>query len=563
MKNQRDTIKKMVSYINNPDEQGGLWLPLIQRKFVWDTEQITSLFDSVMRDYPISNMLIWKTKDKMRTRKFFDEYREDLKVKDFFRPQDDKKKMLVLDGQQRLQSFFISLKGSYEGKELHFNVLSGNKSDSEVLEDNIKYQFKFLKTGKVEPNWVRFKDIIYSDLQYNQLADKIIELFKGTVLSEDQKNLIHDNVARVVRQFKDLEVIAYHEIDSIDDQALYTKDDVVEIFIRANSGGTILSKSDLLFSLLESGWDFAEEKVQELKDNLDTNDFDFKRDFILKASLCLTGLGAKYEVEKFRDKNNLKKIEDNWERISDAIKDVKDFVYGKTYIKSGKALTSYLALIPLIFFRYNYEDSWKKGVANLDKWLVRVLLTGAFNGNPDSLIDQCDRDITEKKTFDIASINQIIKNSGRNLDVTEKVILSAYYGSGNLSLLFNLWYNQFGINFTPSFEGNYPQIDHIFPQSLLMSVKFINPITQRPNMIYQVSERDQIANCMLLTREENGPGGKGDTPPERWFEDKDDKYLEIHLIPKDKELWKLDNYEKFIEERKKLLVTNMLPLING
>ena len=68
---------------------------------------------------------------------------------------------------------------------------------------------------------------------------------------------------------------------------------------------------------------------------------------------------------------------------------------------------------------------------------------------------------------------------------------------------------------------------------------------------------------MLLTREENGPGGKGDTPPERWFEDKDDKYLEIHLIPKDKELWKLDNYEKFIEERKKLLVTNMLPLING
>ena len=258
----------------------------------------------------------------------------------------------------------------------------------------------------------------------------------------------------------------------------------------------------------------------------------------------------------------MKKIEDNWERISDAIKDVKDFVYGKTYIKSGKALTSYLALIPLIFFRYNYEDSWKKGVANLDKWLVRVLLTGAFNGNPDSLIDQCDRDITEKKTFDIASINQIIKNSGRNLDVTESVILSAYYGSGNLSLLFNLWYNQFGINFTPSFEGNYPQIDHIFPQSLLMSVKFINPITQRPNMIYQVSERDQIANCMLLTREENGPGGKGDTPPERWFEDKDDKYLEMHLIPKDKELWKLDNYEKFIEERKKLLVTKMLPLIN-
>ena len=76
-----------------------------------------------MREYPISNMLIWKTKDKMRTRKFIRGYREGIKVKDFFIPQDDKKKMIVLDGQQRLQSFFIGLNWSYEGKELYFNLL--------------------------------------------------------------------------------------------------------------------------------------------------------------------------------------------------------------------------------------------------------------------------------------------------------------------------------------------------------------------------------------------------------------------------------------------------------
>lgn len=68
-------------------------------------------------------------------------------------------------------------------------------------------------------------------------------------------------------------------------------------------------------------------------------------------------------------------------------------------------------------------------------------------------------------------------------------------------LLFNIWYNN--INYQPSFSGNLPQIDHIFPQSLLRKKKKINPETGRKIMKYQKEERNQIANCMLLTAEEN------------------------------------------------------------
>lgn len=35
MKNQKQTIQKIVSFINNSDEDGGFWLPNIQRPFVW------------------------------------------------------------------------------------------------------------------------------------------------------------------------------------------------------------------------------------------------------------------------------------------------------------------------------------------------------------------------------------------------------------------------------------------------------------------------------------------------------------------------------------------------
>jgi hypothetical protein len=58
---------------------------------------------------------------------------------------------------------------------------------------------------------------------------------------------------------------------------------------------------------------------------------------------------------------------------------------------------------------------------------------------------------------------------------------------------------------------------------------------------------------MLLTATENGSGGKSDTPPEKWFATKSEAYLDMHLIPKDPALWKLEKFEEFIEARKKLI----------
>ena len=50
MKNQKQTIRKIVGFLNNSDEDGGFWLPNIQRPFVWGEEQICRLFYSILRD---------------------------------------------------------------------------------------------------------------------------------------------------------------------------------------------------------------------------------------------------------------------------------------------------------------------------------------------------------------------------------------------------------------------------------------------------------------------------------------------------------------------------------
>lgn len=558
MRNKRETIRKFVSMINNEEEQGGLWLPNIQRYFIWKKEQIEQLFDSIMREYPIGNFLIWKTKEPVKMRKFIDNYKDGLRLVNFYVPKNNKIKLLVLDGQQRLQSLFIALRGSYNGEELYFNVLSGKEE-----KEDIKFEFKFLSSdkAKIENGWVKLKDIVFENRTSYAIANDLIEKINDerkkklmTDLSEEEIDLIHNNISLVINQFcnSNNPIISYTELDSVDNPEIYTLNEVVEIFIRANSGGTPLSKSDLMFSLLTANWEDVEEDLTNFLEDLNGTAFAFERDFVLKTSLILIGAGAKYDVMKFRKEENLKKLQDNWDNIKKSIREVKDFLCKYTFIRDDKALPSYLALIPLIYFNYKYPEKWKNSNKDaLAKWLTRVLLTGAFSGSSDTLLDALIRKIDEKGEFDINTINSEILNRGRTITISEDSLIDTYYGEKKLYLIFALWYQD--INFKPAYEGNLPWVDHIFPQSKLKEVKIINPETGRKIMKYKWWDRDQIANLMLLSAEENRDE-KRDKSPEEWLEDKGDDYFDIHLIPRKKELRKIENFEKFIEERKKLII---------
>lgn len=180
-------------------------------------------------------------------------------------------------------------------------------------------------------------------------------------------------------------------------------------------------------------------------------------------------------------------------------------------------------------------------------------------GSPDGLIDKCTKKIDETKSFDVNEIFGVIRADGRNLEISKDTIFDTYYGSKQIHLLFNLWYN---FNYQPTYHQNKPQVDHIFPQSQLKKLKDINPNTGRVDLLrYKWWDRDQIGNCMLLTAQENGSGGKTDILPEIWFAGKSEDYLDLHLIPKDRSLWQLDNFEKFVEERKKLILEKLKYII--
>jgi uncharacterized protein with ParB-like and HNH nuclease domain len=552
MANQTETIRKFVKYLNNPDEQGGYWLPNIQRPFVWKEEQIERLYDSILREYPIGTLLIWKTKSNIKRRKFIDNYYTNVSLKDYYIPQDDSQKMLVLDGQQRMQSLFIGLVGSYAKKELHINILSGDL----VTPEDIKFNFKFKTASEAEFPFVKFKSLVMTDDRAREIIKHLKDKFPK--INDENIDRIQDNVELIREVFCTQENILFQLVDSIDRPSTYSDDDIVEIFIRANSGGTQLGKSDLLFSLLNASWEDAEDKMDELINDLNITGYSFDRDFILKVCLVLLNKGAKYEISKFRDPEVKKGIEEKWEEISNAIRFVKDFVYGNTFLKTDKTLPSYFSLVPLIYARYHYKDSWANQ-SEYGEYLVKVNLTGVFGGVSDGFTDSLVKNVKENKKFDKNEIFALIRSSGKSMELTDNKLLEIHYTSKQIHLLFNLWY---GFNYQPTLKENKPQIDHIFPQSVLKKIKSVNPENGKMNLMkYKWFDRDQIANLMLLTAKENGASGKLDILPKDWFKDKDEKYLKKHLIPTNEDLWEVDRFEDFIEARKVLILENFSDLI--
>ncbi|MGL5149028.1 MAG: GmrSD restriction endonuclease domain-containing protein [Clostridium sp.] len=561
MNNKHLSIRKLMRYLNNQLEEGGFWLPNIQRHFVWSEDQIVKLFDSIMREYPIGTLMVWKTKQKIKCRRFLSTFKEGINILDTYETPNDLQKLLVLDGQQRIQSIFIALKGSYDGKELYIDVL--NYSD---CSDDVKYKFKFLQQSQAEPNMVKVKDIIDSNEKSTSISRSIIKELKsnGINVDDDKREKIEDTIGQITNIFCVQDVIAYQELDSVDNSAIYSENDIVEIFIRANSGGTILEKSDLLFALLTISMEDIEEKLEELITDLNGVGYKFNRDFILKVCLTLIGAGSKYDVDKFRKSENIEKINNNWNEIVNAIKDVKDFLYGKTYIRCDKTLSAYTSLIPIIYLRYKYEEAYYNAINNgLSNWVLKVIISSVYSNSSDSLIDLTIKNIDDNKGMDFDSINEIFKNKNKSLEITEANILSAGYkretDKRKLYLLFNIWYEKF--NFTPTFVENQPNIDHIFPQSALKTVK-VKGGRGRIVQKYKADDINQIGNCMLLTLKENGMGGKGDKLPKEWFKDKSKEYLDMHLIPQQEALWELDRYDDFIEARNELIIKKIKEILN-
>jgi len=165
MRYDSKSIKEVIEMIGRNE----IYLPAIQRKFVWKPEQIESLFDSIMRGYPIGTFLFWfvrgEKKNDYTFYKFIQGYHERDGYLNEIAPKPELKEEIigVLDGQQRLSSMYIALQGTYAYKKpyarwnndnafprrkFYFNLF---KVPTGEEEENLIYELTLRKIEKVLP----------------------------------------------------------------------------------------------------------------------------------------------------------------------------------------------------------------------------------------------------------------------------------------------------------------------------------------------------------------------------------------------------------------------------
>ena len=410
------TIYDTLSNINTEK-----FLPAIQRKFVWDNDQITKLFDSILRDYPIGTFLYWKVnpEDVYGKYTFYDfikNYDERNPNNAFAKSFGGRNEIIgVLDGQQRMSALYIGICGSiarkrkgarqnnpgaYEKTELYFNALSGIDME-EMEEEGIRYEFKFLSQKKAleqtdNKMWIKVSDV-YNIGDYAKINPWLNERGIENSLALENLNLLANKL------LDDENVINYFEITS------KTMDEILDIFVRVNSGGDVLTKGDLLFSTIVSQWDEGREKIDNLIKELNGigQGFNFGVEEIITSCLYLMDLQTTLKVENLSI-DNINKIKNEWDDIENALRTTVEIISDIGYCEIN--LTTKNALFPLVYYVYkSNKTTYDSDMPEMKKYLLIAQSKGVFHARTNQVLNHLRNMLTEPEERDGRVVRRLRK----------------------------------------------------------------------------------------------------------------------------------------------------------
>ena len=554
--------------IENIDKNEYL-LPAIQRKFVWKPKQIELLFDSIMREYPINSLMMWEiTSDKIK---------EDYKFYSFLRTFKQRYGEMnealgtrgrtgsfyaVIDGQQRLNSLYIGIKGTYAEKlprkhwtnsednfppmKLYLEIKNIYTSDSEI---DKQYNFKFLRKDQVKEfnKKSQFWFEVGKILTLSKSRDQLLYLKKIGLGDNEHSAILLKRLSSVLN--KDTELTYYVE----DEQNL---DKVLDIFIRTNDGGTKLTFSDLLMSVLTANWPDAREKFNRLiQEVYSYGDFTISSDLILKTTLVLFSNDIKNRVKNF-DNDTVNKIIKNWDSIRKSILSTFKMFYCMGF--RNKTFPAKSAAIPIILYVYDnkmYNDIVKNKFfenksaistnQKIKKWLLLAFLKHVFSGQTDSVLKDIrhiirkngDQDFPIEKIID-SSKNNPTKNYSFDSEIVDGLFQTTY-GKPDVFFILSLYYPELDY-FNQDFH-----IDHIHPKDKFLDEKYMKSIFSEDTIQWINDNWNCLGNLELLNGEKNE--SKKDKPLKSWSEE--NKIPNSFFFVDDDISLRLEDFKEFYSNR--------------
>lgn len=562
-------------------------LPAIQRKFVWRPDQIETLFDSILRNYPINSFMFWEITDTAlkQNYKFYsfikdyaDRYNED--------NPDAPTRLLntpfiaVIDGQQRLTSLYIGLNGTYRYKKpnkwwsndeeamptrrLYLNI---SKPVESKIDNEKMFDFRFLSNEDLNylkstsnDKWFEVSKII----NFSDLGDVNAYLIENDL--QDNKFAMK-TLSNLMQKINNEELINFYTEKEQD------QDKVLDVFIRTNSGGTMLSFSDLLMSIASANWTKldARQEIKVVREEIrqyGSPNFNVSQDFILKSLLVLSDVDVRFKITNF-GKDNISIFENNWEKIRKSIvssfKLLSSLGFNDTLIRAKNAVIpiAYYVLIndlPEDIVKSTYSEDDKKRIST---WLTLSLLKGIFGGQSDSVL-RTIRDVIKKSSsknyFPLKEIIQAFKNSpDKNYSLDDEIIegfLKEKYQSSMTSLILYLLYPEVVMKL-----GQNIAQDHMHCKTNFIDEDKFNSIGFSTDDIDFCKNEDNwnsVLNLQLLSELDNK--SKGTRSLKEWASDTKTTKKEMYLD--DNTSLDIKDFKLFIDTRKKNIIKKIKEIVS-
>ena len=553
-----------------------LLLPDIQREYVWDFWEIEALFESIVDDYPVGSCIFWKTNRNNLNNEnpnlyyFITNFEKgktkNEKASDVFGEEHDY--YVVLDGQQRITSLNIALNGSYSyfkggrgndkknpkhwlKKELYYNL--DYYTPTEIDDEKPQKRFCFLTKEEADNgNYYKVNRVQAFDNSTDYILDLNSKGYNSRCINDLSVlfNRLHDSASNSLIHYYCITEDSY--------------DAALDIFVRVNSTGHKLSKSDLLFSTLIDGWKEGKENIEKILAIMNNkgDGFSFSRDYLMRLCLVLVDADTNLKIKSL-NKKTIEDIRKNWKNIHKSLDELSTLLVDIGV--SNENLTSYNASMPLAYYLYKggkfkygkqYSNENKKCKEEARKFLSVALAKRMFGVASNDALNQTRNTLKQidcrKIPFSLSIFDKITLTGNRKFTVDEKDIdywLDNYEKGPNTFFILSLLYPDLKLS-----QVNFHQ-DHCHPDVAFddKNIKVLD-LDEQKKKEWQ-KKRNLLPNLQFLKGAENE--SKNKTPLKQWVDEGND--FEYH--PSNISL-ELKDFDEFFKQRRQLIKDELKRIFN-
>ncbi len=527
-------IQTLVKELNT----GKYFLPSFQRQYVWDEDDIKDLIDSISKNYPIGNIILWKPSSESL-----------LDLDPFSKPlinlneNTGKERYYVIDGQQRLTSLLLLL-----------NNWEIERDGEKIKCDPICYNPSNKKFYKSKDRGIDLSELIKAFYYYD--VNAISKLKKET--PEEFHAGMQDMIQRLLNEYQ---VPVYiMETEKEDEE---TFQDMAEAFIRVNKYGVRIGNLELMLSFLAGS--VRGDLKKRIRDLYEEIYKDFKIDLQPVIRFAFSNFDLKQtqisNVNQF--KRNVKKIADFdtdkttevFKKCEKSMKCTIQILKDELGIGNSSLLPSQMPIVTIAKYLYNREIESVHELSASDKqkiidWFVLTSFNGYYSSQTNSKLDK-DLECVDKAYFDFDELIRNQKSKRERIKVSENDIKKGlelnvlrHQGRAYLFMLYVILVK----NKADDWKGTLlSQQDiselarhHIFPKDFLDR----NLETEEPD----VKERliNNLGNITFIHQSINSE--LEDTSPEDYMESYRSATIK-HFVPTDKHMWSINQYKTFLEYR--------------